>query len=96
MTIESMKTATKNVVVVMQQENWEDDGGDHDPVLFQVSDKDFDFLETLRQQVSDSATVDQVFSIGRDAVNSILTMMQASPDVRAPCMVDAMFNFWYT
>ncbi len=71
----------KNVVVSFQHENWEDDGGDHDPKLYSVSDEMFDRLEKLEG-------MDEVYS--EDFEDIVL-----SPSPELPCTLDGVFNIWY-
>ena len=35
----------KHIAMNLQHENWEDDGGDHDPFVVAISDEDFDTLQ---------------------------------------------------
>lgn len=74
---------SKNVVVVMQQSNWEDSGGDHDPILITVDDQMFEELETCANSIepfcSDSIR-EAVFECERPSL---------------PCTLDAVFNIWY-
>ena len=42
----------KTYVCTMQQENWEDDGGDHDPFIIQVSDEEGQWLESFVESAS--------------------------------------------
>lgn len=74
---------SKNVVVVLQHSNWEDSGGDHDPILVSVSDELFDELETHSRSTSLSCP------------ESVRDAVRKSKRISAPCTVDAVFNIWY-
>ena len=75
----------KNVVVVRQESNWEDDGGDHDPCLITVSDVDFAFLE-------ECANGDEADS---DTMETVDAIVAAAKRPALPTQVDGVFNIWH-
>lgn len=76
----------RHVVIVLQHENWEDDGGDHDPVLITLTKAQFDVLEAAHTgRVIDDTEVDAL----RDLIH-------AAPVPALPCTIHAVFNFWYS
>lgn len=76
----------KRVVIVMQEENWEDDGGDHDPDLIKVSDKDFDRLVELHNKGT-------INGDEHDEVRAIISTGQTQWEF--PCEIHRIFNFWH-
>jgi hypothetical protein len=74
----------KIIVVVVQQENWEDDGGDHDPNIFEVDDADFDWVAKLHDKVTSGDMVDKFYTAARQIPVGIF-----------PMQIDGVFNIWW-
>ena len=79
-----MTEKTYNVVVVRQQENWEDDGGSHDPILLTVTEDVFTELERLEAADAEPMNIDFV------------AKLLSGPDLTCPCQLDGVFNIWWT
>jgi len=77
--------APRNVVITLQHENWEDDGGDHDPHLVTISKAQFDALEAA----STGRT------IGGDEADAVRDLIRNAPSPSLPCTLHAVFNFWH-
>jgi hypothetical protein len=74
---------TYNVVVVMQHVNWEDDGGEHDPVLVTVDQQFLTELETYHNG-----------AVPADAWG-LKDRLRNTPRPTLPCQLDAVFNIWH-
>lgn len=74
----------KHVVIVQQEENWEDDGGSHDPWVAEVSDEQLAVLDKL----------DRKRGISVEERDWVLALPTAS--VTFPCEIHGVFNFWYS
>lgn len=69
----------KTLVISLQEENWGDDGGDHDPFITQLNDADYAELQKGEVLSSESALVKtlnknkvaQVFPMTIDAVETV-------------------------
>jgi hypothetical protein len=73
-----------NVVVVMQEENWQDDGGEHDPILVTVNDSELKVLQDAESSV-----------VGTDLNYEIRSILERAPAPSLPCELTAVFNIWY-
>lgn len=82
----------KLVVIVQQEENWEDDGGAHDPVLVQVSDEDLAFLQGISPEGDDYYVVTDAEN---ERVNQIIEHGLV-PEWRFPCEIHGVFNIWWS
>jgi hypothetical protein len=70
----------KTIVCSLQEQNWEDDGGDHDPFVVQVSDTEFADL-TKDDEIVDSAVADDLRDRGIP--------------LTAPVTIDWVGTIWY-
>lgn len=73
----------QTVVVVCQHENWEDNAGEHDPILTCLSDEDFIKLQAIK----DVVPFDEIENI-------IASGIINKPEY--PIQIDGVFNIWYT
>lgn len=74
----------KTVVMVMQEQNWEDDGGAHDPFVVQLSDEDYQELKSigiLEKSGAHEELYDRVW-------NGII-------EAKFPLQIDDVLNVWY-
>lgn len=79
---------TKTVVVTIQHNNWEDDGGDHDPSVYEVDDSLYqDLVHMSREHASNS--YDDVEDLGERLEKCVVT----TP--KYPMSIDGVFNIWY-
>ena len=76
---------TKTVVIVMQEQNWEDDGGAHDPFVVTISDEDYEELKG----------VDIMERSGQheDLYDRVWKSIVADPQF--PMQIDDVLNIWY-
>lgn len=75
-----------NVVVVMQEENWEDDGGAHDPALISLTPAEF-----LRFQAAAEASS----AIDSDEADALEAIIHNAACPSLPCTVHAVLNIWH-
>lgn len=69
----------KTLVISLQEQNWEDDGGDHDPFITQLNDADYAELQKGEVLSSESTLVEtlrkntivEVFPMTIDAVETV-------------------------
>ena len=83
----------KNVVVTRQEENWQDDGGSHNPGMSTISDEDFDWMVKLTKDFANGVMEGNISSDDEEKIGEILC---AGPDVKLPATIDGVFNFWYS
>jgi hypothetical protein len=76
----------KTVVIVQQNDNWEDDGGDHDPLLISLSDADFITIKTWHD------TGEPISDSDHDRLG---LMLAAGTPCTCPCNLDGVFNIWW-
>jgi hypothetical protein len=76
----------KNVVITLQEENWEDDGGDHDPSLVTISDDEFAQLQ-IEHEAGDT--------VSSNRNDEILKMIDTAPSPALPCEMHGVFGIWY-
>lgn len=81
----------KTAVVVLQHENWEDDGGDHDPRLVTIADPDFAFLASLAETDDADARIAE-----RSEMDRVRAILAAAATPGLPCQLDAVFNIWFS
>lgn len=75
----------KTVVITLQHENWEDDGGDHDAFVAQISEDDYNLLiekDTLYKSGDDSELYERI-------LESVVS------DPQFPMQIDNVLNVWY-
>jgi hypothetical protein len=80
----------KTIVVSLQHENWEDDGGDHDPFVTQIDDNDYSALvesDILKIYDDDGNDSDHATLIER------LRAGKCEPFY--PLRIDNVFTIWY-
>lgn len=90
----------KTYVCSLQQENWDDDGGDHDPFIIQVTDEEGAKLEAAHA-VADCRLIRYVDMADPDdaahpyAEESLIILQNevATPWV-FPMEIDGVLNFW--
>jgi hypothetical protein len=75
----------KNIVITLQDVNWDDDGGDHDAALISVSDQDFGAIG------ADASSDTPVDYARRDALRDIV---RAAVVPTLPCEIHGVFNIW--
>ena len=81
-----------NIAINLQHEEWEDDGGAHDPFVI-----DLDALRVIDATLADVMTAaisdpENIPMITRDSADTLnLDSVRAS----FPCMVDAAFAVWF-
>jgi hypothetical protein len=68
----------KNIVINVQEENWQDDGGAHDPFAITVTEEDYQFLK----------------SDGVKSDDEIEVILDRSPYVDLPAQIDDVFVVW--
>lgn len=78
------------VVIVTQEENWQDDGGAHDPGVWRVNKETFERLKVI-DPVSESPaeiiSYEEMEKLFEDA-------MPAGKEF--PMTIDGVFNVWYS
>lgn len=77
----------KTLVVSFQHENWEDDGGEHDPEIIQISDEDFVMLDSI--DVLDRGDADQ-----EELYNRLLSSIIREPEF--PLQIDYAMTVWFS
>ena len=77
---------TMLIVATVQDENWEDDGGDHDAFLLIVSVTDFHLLKKM------SEDGDPIPRDDWDTIRDRSTF--PSPIPKFPLSIDGLFNIW--
>lgn len=76
----------KTAVISVQDENWEDDGGDHCPKIYEISPADLAKLQAWEQQ-------------GPQKKHAVESLLSRSTEVNAPqypISVDGVFEIWTT
>lgn len=76
----------KTVVISVQDEDWEDDGGDHCPKIYEVSPTDLATLQIWEQE-------------GPQKVSAVESLISRSTEVTAPqypISIDGVFEIWTT
>lgn len=79
------------VAVNLQEENWEDDGGAHDPFILD--------LDLLRQR--EPAIADRIENAVRNDLSSVM-LGKVDPNIfddctaEPPCMVDGVLPLWFS
>lgn len=76
---------TKNIVLVTQEENWQDDGGSHNPIALTVSEEDYLLLRQLEKKDPDE--------VAWEVIDNILD--RSTKIDKFPIMIDGLFNIWY-
>jgi hypothetical protein len=80
----------KTIVVTLQHENWEDDGGEHDPFVTSVNDYDYKALmECNTLKMSDDEGDDS------DEAKLIERLREGAFEPVYPLQVDNVFTIWY-
>ena len=85
----------KTYVVVMQDENWQDDGGDHDPFVVQISDPEI--AARLEQQPTIPNWIDPADPDDMSRPNADLTLALEKgklTEITYPLQIDGVLNFW--
>jgi hypothetical protein len=80
----------KTIVVTLQHENWEDDGGDHDPFVTSVNDRDYKALvgcDTLKMYDDEGDDSDHATLVNR--------LREGAFDPVYPLRIDNVFTIWY-
>lgn len=77
----------KTVVICMQEENWEDDAGGHDPALVTISDADFEVLKTFEK-------LDVLTHTQKQQVDAMCD--GPYPIAELPCTLHGVFSFWFS
>jgi mannitol/fructose-specific phosphotransferase system IIA component len=75
---------TKTVVIVMQEQNWEDDGGSHDPFVVTISDEDYEELRAV-DMLERSGAHEELYE----------RMNAGMIDPTYPLQIDDVLNIWY-
>ena len=75
---------TKTVVIVMQEQNWEDDGGSHDPFVVTISDEDYEELRAV-SMLERSGAHEELYE----------RMNAGMIDPTYPLQIDDVLNIWY-
>ena len=75
---------TKTVVIVMQEQNWEDDGGAHDPFVVTISDEDYEELRQI-ELLERSGAHEELYERMNDGMI----------DPTYPLQIDDVLNIWY-
>ena len=75
---------TKTVVIVMQEQNWEDDGGSHNPFVVTISDEDYEELRKV-ELLEQSGAHEELYE----------RMNAGMIDPTYPLQIDDVLNIWY-
>lgn len=81
-----MTDQTYNVIVVFQEADWQDDGGDHDPIARTVDQKTLQKLQNMAS--TPCVNTSDVWELGKE--------LTSSPEPQFPCTIHQMFNIWHT
>lgn len=76
----------KTIVYNLQHENWEDDGGDHDPVILEIEDSEYEEIVMAGVLESDTPLFEKLSAARRDDAQS----------VTFPIQVDDVMTIWFT
>lgn len=76
---------TKTVVIVMQEQNWEDDGGAHDPFVVTISNEDYQELKGINIMERSGQHEDLYDRVWDSIVR----------DPQFPMQIDDVLNIWY-
>lgn len=76
---------TKNIVLVTQEQNWEQDGGEHDPEAWTVLDADYVALQKMESNDPDENDFYDIQEI----------LKRSTPITEFPVMIDAVMNIWF-
>lgn len=75
-----------NAVIVMQEDNWEDDGGAHDPVLVTL---------TAAELTRFRAAAEAASSIDSDEADALKAIVDKAPRPSLPCTIHDVLNIWH-
>ena len=79
----------KIVVLNRQEENWKDDGGNHDLTIYEVTEEQFNALESLWLQQQKSQLPSD------EDLDAVLDKAVLIENPTYPLLVHKTYSFWY-